>query len=80
MDPGVPGTPTRTYADKTKISLVWIAPTSTGGSVISDYEVFMDDGNGGSFTSRGKTGNGSTLVWQATSLTTGLGYYFKVSY
>jgi titin len=48
--PGSPGAPTKTYADKTRIDIAWTAPSSSGGATISDYEVYMDDGIGGSFT------------------------------
>lgn len=78
MAPDAPGTPLKTYADKTQINISWTAPSSDGGATISDYEVYMDDGAGGSFASQGKTGSGSTLTFNKTGLTTGLSYLFKV--
>jgi len=76
--PGAPGAPVKTYADKTRIDISWAAPASNGGATINDYEVYMDDGAGGSFTSKGKTNSGSTKTMSITSLTTGKSYLFKI--
>ena len=56
--------------------IVWDAPAYDGGNSITNYEVFMDDGSGGDFSSLGLT---ATLTWTSTGLSSGLLYKFKVA-
>jgi titin len=74
--PNAPGTPVKTFADKTAITIGWTVPTDDGGAPISAYLVFMDDGASGAFVSLGTV---TGLTYAATGLTTGGGYLFKVS-
>lgn len=42
--------PYKIKSTKTSITIGWDAPLSDGGCAITKYEVYMDDGNGGSIT------------------------------
>ena len=72
--PGKPGTPVKKSTDKTSITIKWSAPTDNGGADVTNYEVLMDDGKGGKFTSIGLTGN--QLEYAVSGLSTGLAYRF----
>jgi len=76
--PDAPGTPFMTYATKTTIDIEWTAPAFDGGSSVIDYQVEMDDGQGGGFVVVGSTGDGAILTWSEESLVTGREYFFKV--
>ena len=56
--PFAPGPPVSMFAKETKISIRWSTPTFDGGAPIIDYEVEMNDGDGGPFKSIGFTGEG----------------------
>lgn len=74
--PGTTGTPYWSDSTETQITLTWDEPVDTGGDPIDDYEVFWDEGLGGSFVSLGLTG-GSRTFTTMDGLTTGTMYKFK---
>ena len=47
--PAAPSAPAKTFADSSRIEISWIASADNGGSVITKYEVFMDDTSGAGF-------------------------------
>ncbi|MDR2469438.1 MAG: fibronectin type III domain-containing protein [Tannerella sp.] len=59
----------------TQVTLAWTAPTSNGGTAITDYEYAYGTTSGaGTWTSTGSTGTTCTV----TGLTNGTTYYFRV--
>ena len=63
----------------TTVALTWNAPSSTGGSAITGYNVYEGTSSGGESTT---PVNGTTLIsgttYTVTSLTNGTKYYFTV--
>jgi hypothetical protein len=47
--PTAPGVPTKISASTTEIYFQWTNPADTGGMPISDFNVYWDEGTGGSF-------------------------------
>ena len=75
--PGAPTTVAGT-AGNTTVALAWVAPTSTGGSVITDYVVQYSTSSSGSYTTFADGLSTSTSA-TVTGLTNGTAYYFKVA-
>lgn len=48
--PDAPGTPIITSATSTQITVSIVASEDNGGSLVTAYELYRDDGNSGSFT------------------------------
>ena len=48
-----PGTPSRKTASETSITIEWTAPSDDGGDSIDNYNVYWDQGSGGSFVYHG---------------------------
>lgn len=73
--PSAPGTPTTTGRTTTSISLSWTAPSSNGGTAITDYEIRykVHDGTYTSYTSAG-----NNLTETISSLTQNTKYVFQV--
>lgn len=73
--PGAPTSVVGTRADAS-VSLAWSAPSSNGGSAVTDY--LIEFASGGSYSTflDGSSSNTSTTV---TGLTNGTAYTFKVS-
>lgn len=66
------------YSGKT-ITISWTAPEDDGGSVLTSYDLWIDDG-AGSFSSSTAVSHTDTanLQYQFTTLTQGATYGFKV--
>jgi len=64
---------------RTVIFLQYDALINTGGTPITQYNIYIDDGNDGAFST--KINNGVLLTYNTASLslTTGLVYRFKYS-
>ena len=77
---GTPGTPTSVVGSSgdAQISLVWSAPTSSGGSSITDY-VVQYSSNTGTTWSTFADGTSTTTTATVTGLTNGSAYIFRVS-
>ncbi|MDR1342243.1 MAG: YDG domain-containing protein, partial [Prevotellaceae bacterium] len=71
----VPGAPTSLAATpgNAQVTLLWLAPASTGGSAITRYQVQVD---GDSWTNA--TTDGATYTCTVTGLTNGTEYAFKI--
>ena len=54
--------------------MTWTAPTDDGGDPIDDYEVYWDEGSGGSLTLKGSSSN--QLAYTVTGTTSGVQYRF----
>ena len=78
--PDAPDKPTKNSSALTSITIDWNIPAYDGGSAITDYSVYMDDGlGGGVFTLQGSTGDPAVRTFQVTSLVNSREYNFKVS-
>jgi len=75
--PTEPGTPTRKSATEDSITIEWTAPTDDGGTDITDYHVWWDNGTGGSFVFLDTSMN-LLEYYEAGPLDTGKTYRFKV--
>lgn len=75
--PSAPGTPTKISASTTEIYFHWTAPTDNGGTPITDYNVYWDEGTGGSFTLLGTSLN--MLSYTKSGLSSGVTYKWKVT-
>ena len=83
----VPGAPTGVggSAGDTQVTVSWTAPSSTGGSAITGYQVQVSTASGGTYANAAgscapASTNASTAVTcTATGLTNGTPYYFKVA-
>jgi len=77
---GTPGAPTSVVGSSgdSQISLVWSAPTSSGGSSITDY-VVQYSSNTGTTWSTFADGTSTTTTATITGLTNGASYTFRVS-
>ena len=75
--PGVPSTPTATYSGSV-INLVWTAPSSNGGSAITDYLYEYSSNDGDTWSTYTHTASTSTNV-NLSGLPTGAVYIFIVS-
>lgn len=49
IQPGAPAAPTRLSSTTESVTISWSAPTENGGDPIDDYNVYWDQGLGGSF-------------------------------
>ena len=74
--PGAPGGVTGTVGSG-RVSLTWAAPTSNGGTAITDYIVRYSRDNGATWTRFVDAVSTATSA-TVTGLTNGLGYVFKV--
>jgi titin len=74
----VPGAPTLTSATggSTGVTLVWTAPTSTGGSAVTGYKVYRATASGAETL---LTTVGLVTTYTDTTVATGTTYYFQVS-
>jgi titin len=85
--------PTRVTSTRTSVTLGWTAPSDSGGCPLLEYQLFVDDGQGGSFQqidSPTLAGRPYTLqhtvthegtadpIVQGAALTTGRPYRFKL--
>ena len=77
---GTPGAPTSVVGSSgdAQISLVWSAPSSNGGSSITDY-VVQYSSNSGTTWSTFADGTSTTATAIVTGLTNGSAYIFRVS-
>jgi len=77
---GTPGAPTSVVGSSgdSQISLVWSAPSSNGGSSITDY-VVQYSSNTGTTWSTFADGTSTTTTATVTGLTNGSAYIFRVS-
>jgi len=77
---GTPGSPTSVVGSSgdAQISLVWSAPSSNGGSLITDY-VVQYSSNTGTTWSTFADGTSTTTTATVTGLTNGSAYLFRVS-
>jgi len=73
--PGPPQNPGAT-AGNTTVDVSWTAPSSDGGSPITNYEIYRGTSPGGE-AEVAEIGN--TLTFHDTGLTNGTTYYYKVS-
>jgi len=62
----------------TSVTLKWLAPDSDGSTPITDYKIYMDEGDGAGFVTIGTTGSGSILQYTKTGLSPGEDYFFLV--
>ena len=70
----------KSSVNRTEIVLTWSAPLSDGGSVITGYLVYKNDGQGGAVYADAMGGaNVTTQTATVTGLSTGLYYKFKVA-
>ena len=77
--PTAPGAPRDLAADAGdgSVSLSWVAPTSNGGSALTDYVIEYSTNNGSTWTVYAD-GAGTTTSETITGLTNGTGYRFRV--
>jgi hypothetical protein len=73
--PGKPGTPTRTSANKTSITVGWTA-AAANGSAVTNYKIYYSVNSGALQTLNTSVGN--VLTYTVNSLSTGNNYRFKV--
>jgi fibronectin type 3 domain-containing protein len=73
-----PGSPTLTTAtaDNGSVSLAWSAPTSNGGSAITNYKVYRATSAGAETL---LTTLGNVTMYTDTGLTNGVGYFYRVT-
>ena len=78
--PALPGAPTGVSgtAGNAQVSLTWTAPTSTGGSAITDYTVQYSSNSGSSWTTFSRADSSATSA-TVTGLTNGTAYTFRVA-
>lgn len=78
-----PDTPTnivKFVADQVSITVVWKAPSYTGGSPITNYNIYWDAGTGTiSYDTVLETTSWQTLIFTKSGLTTNTHYRFAVS-
>ena len=60
--PGAPGAPTVTAASSTSLSVTWTAPSETGTTAISDYDVRYRESGATAWTDHGHTGTATTAT------------------
>lgn len=72
-----PGVPTKITASVTEIYFSWTTPADNGGTPITDFNVYWDEGTGGSFEFVATSMN--MLSYTKTGLTAGGTYRFKVT-
>jgi hypothetical protein len=65
-------------AGNTQVALTWTAPTSNGGSAISNYDVQYSSNSGSTWTSFSHTASTAASL-TVTGLTNGVDYLFKVA-
>ena len=77
---GTPGSPTSVVGTTgdAQVVLVWSAPSSTGGSAITDYVVQFSSNSGTSWSTFAD-GTSTTTTATVTGLTNGSAYLFRVS-
>jgi hypothetical protein len=78
---GFPGTPTNvrsTSPSAGKATITWTAPSSNGGSPITGYKVEARKGSG-SWTVLAANTNSTSTTYNASNLTSGSSYAFRVS-
>lgn len=75
-----PAAPTNVagVAGNTQVALTWTAPTSNGGSAISNYDIQYSSNSGSTWTSFNHTASIATSL-TVTGLTNGVDYLFKVA-
>ena len=71
-------TPTSSSADKTSVTIDWIAPADNGGTPITNYIVQYNQGAGVNDFVDLETVAGDVLTYTATDLTTGEIYQWKI--
>lgn len=77
IKPSAPGVPTKITASITQIYFSWTAPSDNGGTLITDFNVYWDEGTGGSFSFIATSMN--MLSFTKNGLTAGGTYRFKVT-
>jgi|GEM_PF-1529063 len=63
-------------AGKQKVILTWTAPSSTGGSAVTNYEIYRGTTSGGETL---LTEIGNVLTYSDAGLSNGTAYYYKVA-
>ena len=77
--PSVPLSLTATPASDTQIDLAWQAPTNTGGTAITAYQIQISIDGGNSFIDLHRTADGNTLSYQQRGLSAGTTYHYRVA-
>ncbi|MDH5404311.1 MAG: fibronectin type III domain-containing protein, partial [Candidatus Heimdallarchaeota archaeon] len=77
----VPGAPTNLIVTRgdTQNGLTWSAPVDTGGSTITQYNVYRATTSGGPYGASIATVTGGATTYTDTLLTNGVTYYYVVS-
>ena len=66
-------------ATTSTITISWNAPTYNGGNALTDYSVYISAATNDNYVQLASTGSPSVLTYQATGLTRGELYWFKVT-
>jgi len=74
--PGAPRTPQAKTANPKGVSLSWLAPTSNGGSAITNYRIYRGTASGGETL---LTTVGNVTSFTDTGTTAGVRYYYRIA-
>jgi hypothetical protein len=77
--PSQPHMPVKVSATTSTITISWNAPTYNGGNALTDYSVYISTATNDNYVQLASTGSPSVLTYQATGLTRGELYWFKVT-
>ena len=77
--PNAPTDLTTITVNDTQIDLAWEAPTNTGGTDITSYQLQVSENKGITWTDLHTTSDGTTLSYSHTSLSAGSTYHYRVA-